>query len=553
MKYITKKTLLIIVLFILSFLSLTDLLHPGIPVTHDGPDHVARIANFYQSLSEGNIVPRWAGNLNWGYGHPVLMFLYPLPSYISSFFHYIGFSFVNSVKIVFALSFTFSIITMFMWVSAEWGIAAGFIAAILYGFAPYRFVDLYVRGAFGENIAFVFLPLILYGIYGLSNKRHVFTWGSVTSLSIASLIMSHNALSLMFLFIAAVYSLYILIFRLEKIDRRRFIYNLLLFFGIGFAVSAFFWIPAFFEGKYTLRDIVTRGEIAGRMVNPFWFIYSPWNYGNGNDFTKEIGFAQLGFILFSFLNISYLIAVRKKVNNIHRFLIINLVLLFISLLLMTGISFPIWQNISLLQKFQFPWRLLSLSVFSSAVIGALVIVLMKRSYRIPIIIIATVVSVISTIHMWHAKSYSVKDDSVYSSVYASTTDTGESSPIWSVRFMESTPPTQLGAISGAAEVQPGRRTSTRREYKVIAHTRVRLVEYTLYFPGWNVLDESDTLPIEFQDPQYRGLMTFWLEPGEHHVSVVFTNTKMRRVANTISLLGWISLIVAYLVLDKRKI
>src|SRR3989344_780218 len=151
-----------LIVLILALMPLLDLLHPGLPVTHDGQDHVARIANFYQSLSEGNVVPRWAANLNWGYGHPILMFLYPLPSYIASLFHAIGFSFIDSTKLVFAVSYIASIVTMYLWIRAAWGSVAGFTAAILYGFAPYRFVDLYVRGAIGEHVAFIFPPLICY-------------------------------------------------------------------------------------------------------------------------------------------------------------------------------------------------------------------------------------------------------------------------------------------------------------------------------------------------------------------------------------------------------
>ena len=78
-------------LILLSLFPLMDLLHPGLFDAHDSPDHVARIANFYQNLAEGTIIPRWAGNLNWGYGHPILMFLYPLPSYAASLFHFLGF------------------------------------------------------------------------------------------------------------------------------------------------------------------------------------------------------------------------------------------------------------------------------------------------------------------------------------------------------------------------------------------------------------------------------------------------------------------------------
>ena len=103
-------------LIFISIIPVLSLFHPGLPVTHDGQDHVARIANFYQNLSEGNIIPRWAGNLNWGYGHPILEFLYPLPSYLASLFHFLGFTLVDSVKIVFGMSFVLSGIAMYIFI-----------------------------------------------------------------------------------------------------------------------------------------------------------------------------------------------------------------------------------------------------------------------------------------------------------------------------------------------------------------------------------------------------------------------------------------------------
>src|SRR3989344_7836935 len=139
--------LTIIILF--SLIPLLDYLHPGLPITHDGQDHVARIANFYQSLSEGNLIPRWGSNLNWGFGHPILMFLYPAPSYIASVFIFLGYSLVDSVKIVFGLTFIISGIGMYLWINRLLVMYAGIVAAILYMFAPYRFVNLYVRGAIG--------------------------------------------------------------------------------------------------------------------------------------------------------------------------------------------------------------------------------------------------------------------------------------------------------------------------------------------------------------------------------------------------------------------
>ena len=137
----------LILILILCLIPLYPLLHSGLPLTHDGQDHVARIANFYQSLTEGNLIPRWAGNLNWGFGHPILMFLYPASSYSASAFHLLGFGLVESVKIVFGLAFVLSGIFMFLWLREFLSREAAITGAVLYNFAPYRFVDLYVRGA----------------------------------------------------------------------------------------------------------------------------------------------------------------------------------------------------------------------------------------------------------------------------------------------------------------------------------------------------------------------------------------------------------------------
>ena len=40
-----------------------------------------------------------------------------------------------------------------------------YLAAFLYVFSLYRFTDIYVRGALGEVLAFIFMPVALIGIY----------------------------------------------------------------------------------------------------------------------------------------------------------------------------------------------------------------------------------------------------------------------------------------------------------------------------------------------------------------------------------------------------
>ena len=57
----------------------------------------------------------------------------------------------------------------------------GYIAALLYTFCLYRIFDVYYRGAMAEYMAFTFLPIVLLGIYQISNgnyhKWYIFTIG----------------------------------------------------------------------------------------------------------------------------------------------------------------------------------------------------------------------------------------------------------------------------------------------------------------------------------------------------------------------------------------
>lgn len=525
----TQRLIIGLIVVLISLLPLVDLFHPGLPVTHDGQDHVARIANFYQSLSEGNPIPRWAGNLNWGYGHPVLMFLYPLPSYIASGMYALHPSFVDSVKLVFAVSYVASIALMYLWAQSAWGIWAGLVAAILYGFAPYRFVDMYVRGAIGEHVAFMFLPLILLGLEWESKKQYSPFALFLIAFSTGCLILAHNAVSLMFLPLVVLYALWLFVSNGKK--DTLFLPRIAVAIGFGFLFSAFFWIPAFFEGKYTLRDIVTRGEFDARFVPWIQFFEPVWNYGGSDILPKSIGFSQWGAMAF----LVYIVCVDKRSRRFG----LGVLIAFIgSLVIMTGMASGLWKALTLLQKFQFPWRFLTVSVALSA-IGASYAVSRTKIATPLIALILSVAAIFGTSGMWHAKAYITKPESFFTGIYAGTTDTGESSPIWSIRFMEHIPPARISTISGSLTVMKMSRTSTKHEYTVVADTESSVVEHTVYFPGWSVSVDGSTVPVEFQNPSYRGLMTFSVPKGTHEVTVSFSDTKLRRVSVWISILSFV--------------
>ena len=521
----------IIFLIIISLMPLMALLQAGLPITHDGQDHVARIANFYQSLSEGNIIPRWAGNLNWGYGHPILMFLYPLPSYAASLFHLLGFSLVDSVKLVFAVAFIASGVTMYFWLREFLGETSAIVGSIIYNFAPYRFVDLYVRGAIGEHVAFIFPPLICYFLLKTAKESRFNRFYFVgASMSLAGLILSHNALLLMFLPFVILYGIY-LIFNAKNKKLVASIY--LLFASLGFGLSFFFLYPAFAEGKYTLRDIVASSEYFSRFVRLDQLLYGFWSYGISGQFTVQVGILQWIAVLGSLFIIPGLLKKERKLLGLY---LIAFIYFVASLFLMLKESDFIWQTISILQKFQFPWRFLSVSVFMAGILGGLVVyMILNENIRKVILIIIVIITFVMTKDFWQPKDYLMRPDSFYSGVYNGTTDTGESSPIWSVRFMEERPKTYSETIKGEAKIRELLRTSTHHKYEIESTYKSRIRENTLYFPGWRVyVDGKLYQDVQFQDPSHRGLMTLYVLDGKHVVDIKFEDTKLRQVANLVS-------------------
>jgi uncharacterized membrane protein len=539
-----KKILLILI--ICSCLPLIDLLHSGLPLTHDGVDHVARIANFYQNLNEGIIIPRWAANLNWGYGHPVLMFLYPLPSYSASFFHFFGFSLVNSVKIVFGFAFILSGLTMFLWINEAWGSYPALIAGLLYLYAPYRFVDLYVRGAIGEHLAFVFPPLILYFLLRLTKKNNYF-YIVGASISLSGLILSHNAISIMFIPIIILYFLYLFWQSKQRIFLlKNFIFILIL----GFGISSFFWIPAFFEGKYTLRNIVTSGDYSTRFVEIKDFFSTLWSYGGTTLLSKQVGVVHW-IILFLSIPITIFFFMKNLSKGV--ILLGSIIIFLSSLFIMTGYSVYLWNQFSIIQKFQFPWRFLSITIFITAVMGGMLISVFRRKLQLIFCIIIFISLLIANQAYWHAQSYSDKPESFYTTIYNGTTDTGESSPVWSVRFMEQRAKAHAEIISGKAAIDETERKTTEHIYRINAKTKAQIRENTLYFPGWTVLVDGKNIPVEFQDAHSRGIMTFWVDRGIHTISVNFTETKLRLISDTISLVSLFFLVLMYIGYRYRRL
>src|SRR5581483_4214885 len=100
---ILKFKTLLFILF-LSILPLLPLFHSGLFPTHDGEYHVIRFYEFYKVINSGDWYPRWAPDLNFGYGVPLFNYVYPFPNYVASFLHIFHISFIDGFKLNMAVA-----------------------------------------------------------------------------------------------------------------------------------------------------------------------------------------------------------------------------------------------------------------------------------------------------------------------------------------------------------------------------------------------------------------------------------------------------------------
>src|SRR3989344_3795826 len=521
--------MILVIFFIITILPLKGLIGPGITDAHDSISHVVRTYSFYESLKQGNIFPRWSQHLNYGYGHPIFMFLYPLPSYFTALFHFLGFSVISSIKLVMASSFMLAGIFAWFWFKELLGKTwPAVIGAAVFQLAPYRFVNLYVRNAFGENTAMLFVPLAFWLFTKLVNqpnrKNLIFA-----SLSLAGLLLSHNAVSLMILPILCFYVLIL------GANRYTLVAALL-----GLSLSAFFWLPAWVEGKYTLREVVMRGDtFTDGFVYLRQLVIPSWGYGVSARGPNDGMSFQLGMIQW----LAFLIAPVFLVKHLkYKWLVWLFLLAFgFSVFIMLEVSLPVWQMITVIKKFQFPWRWLTITVVAASFLAAVLSRHFKLARAGAVLIVGLLV--LQTFWYWQPKGFLPQSEAEIIVDYTGTTDTGESTPLWAIRWQEKPSPQNLGVVWGAPiDYQIHRRDAEIHEYTVTASVTTQISDNTLYFPGWKVYVDGKPVEITYADANWRGEITFPVPPGTHSVRVVFEETKLRRVADAISLVSLTALV-----------
>lgn len=529
MHILLRNKYFLIVLFF-SFLAAFALLHSGLPPTHDGEYHVIRFYEFDKVLRDGNLFPRWAPDLNHGYGIPLFNFVYPLPNYFSSLVHFFGVSFIDSFKFNLFMAMLLAGIFFYLWTKQLFNEKAAAVGSIFYIFSPYSFVDVYIRGSVGEVWALAFFPALLWTLTQLiyKNKSNFLPY---SMLLLGLLIFAHNILSLMFFPLAFLYGLLLVYLKSEK---REMIAKLLLVNLFGLGLSAVFWLPAIAETKYTVGLQIFDFK---RNFGDFFLLLIP-SWGSGffggslaDQMSIQIGIANLLAVILGIYAFFKLVKSKDSRAKIVLFFIITFLF---CVFLILPISLPIWEKVPLMNYFQFPWRFLSLVILSCSFLAASFVSTLSKSKSLLISFLLILISVGLTFGYAHPAYFMQRSDSYYTTRPNFIDGTNSIGNVFNTIWFKpkSSRPTSKIENSPSIEIKNQEIKSTNYKFTLSATKNSSLTVNTAYFPGWQARIDSLSIPISKTSD---GIMAVNIPKGEHKLEIAFKDTPIRFFANFLSL------------------
>src|SRR6266404_1486772 len=531
--YPKKKINLLVLLLLISTLPLISILRPGSYQSGDLTLHAKYAMQFFDNIAQGNIIPQWIGNHCSSYGCPEYIYIFFLPYYLISFFHFIGFSFIDSVKVLLIVSFYTSGIGMYLWMKDELGKKAGFVAAIFYLFAPYHLIDLSFRVSIGELTSLAILPFLF-----LTTKKLVTTRKNIfillTSLSLALLILSHQATALISFPIVILYGIIVWLRKKEKTLHTVLV--TLSSYLLGILLSAFYWIPIF-----ALKNDIWYGAYPKIDFHTFLdTLYSPHRFGilfqgHMGELYINVGYTEWLVLFFAL----YLLYKKRVKGNDKKLLLFALGMFLILFIFTQSITKPIWNYFSFTESIQFAWRLfLEMSLIVAVVAG----VIAKNVKSNKFIFILCAITIMYTILNWGNRQTEPQlTDAIFRNQPLFQEKPGEvelTTPVWVDRYAKWIgiyPKSHMQVLSGSAQITPEVRQQTLHTYKISVKKNAVIKENTFYFPGWELFVNGQQKPINYLNKKYRGVITFPLKKGTYQIKLLYVYNSVSVIAQRLSL------------------
>lgn len=551
MKLVRSDIFSFVLILIISSLFVWELFSfLGRPAAFDSNIHITNIAQFSQLIKEKEFPAIWINNIA-NYGLPVGIVAQQTTNYLGGLINLMINNPTATYNILIFIAVFLSNTFLYCFLRLYFSPLASFLGTFIFCFTPYRIFNIYVRGAMPEVFSGIFLPLILSTLYSMIVKRK-FNALFLLILFIAGLTLTHPMMLVIYSFIFIPYSIFLLAsFDSTKAIKVKVIIASTIAVMLGIMLSSYYILPLNMEIKYFYYGL-TQNHLINNFLSFSNFFGVQWPY-----FTDTEIFTRGHIVVFGLIEVTILISglifiiykkFIKKCKDSLSILYFALGTAGLIILFTTKYSEVFFQKLFFLNSIQFPWRFLSVLIFIPSIVAAF---LYDRFPKKVILILVIAAVSYSSFPQLYGKNFSTYPANFYlfpkENPYSVQMNT-----IWTGKSEDYPDKDKQGEIiEGKGEIVAQTLKNSSRIYQIVAATPLRMVDRTFYFPGWNVYVDNVKTNIEFQDPAYRGVITYRIPVGQHTVKVVFEDTKVRAIAKSLSIV--FLLITSVLFIGKRHI
>lgn len=247
-----KKVCLFVFFIVYSLVLCSSYFNDSLVLLDDTAFHLNRISDLKDSLKNGYYLATITDKTLDGYGYANPFFYSEVFFYIPAMIHLLGGSLITSYK---WFMYLITLATMIVaYLSAknifiikgkpeQESVKYGLVFSMIYTTCPYRLINIFFRGAVGELLATIFLPLVFWGIYELFKEKGRRKW-YLLSIGMAGIVYSH----LLSLLLTSLMILFICLFKHEKVFKKDFLMEMGKAILLTIGLSAHFLFP--FVEKY---------------------------------------------------------------------------------------------------------------------------------------------------------------------------------------------------------------------------------------------------------------------------------------------------------------
>lgn len=518
---------------------------------------VMRIFQMEKCFADGQIPCRWVPDMAYGYGQAMFNFYSTFPYYLGVLIRIITpLSIMGTVKLLFFISLLGAGIGMYLLAKEFWGNLGGILAALLYTYAPYHALDIFVRGALAESFALAILPFLWLTLYLLIKKPN-FPRVAGVALSLAALLCSHNISTLIY----ASFTILWVLFWLINTRNWKSVPSITAGGFLGIGLAAFFIVPVIIEQAIIQTQHFTSEYLDYRahfVTLKQLFLDRSWGdgpsiFGPYDDISFQIGWPHwwLGVFLFV-VGVFWLKKKKKKVKT----------LLLLGFLGLAGFcaflahprSIFIWEKVPIMAFIQFPWRMLGPTIFFLSFAGGAMAKLEIKPKKLLLFIILLLVIVLNQEYFIPVHfSSKVRDEEKLTGLAFELQQKAailDYLPKTARIAPEAVAPKAPKIVTGDGEIFgfENRSNSFSFETQIYQDSEVEIP--VMYFPGWIVIVDGSI--VETQIHGAHGVIKVALVSGKHIVRGRFQNTPIRTFANALTAISAFVLLSGVLIYENRR-